>query len=229
MSAVRELIETLVSAGMEPAEAAAMVTRAAMEMATPTKSAGAIRQQRYRERNKASQSVTPLRSDETSQSVTKRNESVTRDDASLSIEDSLSKKERGTPPIRVSRGSRIATDWVPSPDGRSFAKGEGFSDAEVDREVLRFRDHWLSVAGAKGVKLDWDATWRNWVRRGSEFGGKSSAPTNVASSAIDWESQVSRFARGQAWSTRWYGPEPGQVGCRAPPEVLAKHGFGQAA
>lgn len=28
----------------------------------------------------------------------------------------------------------------------------------------RFRDYWLSVPGAKGRKLDWAATWRNWVR-----------------------------------------------------------------
>jgi hypothetical protein len=27
-----------------------------------------------------------------------------------------------------------------------------------------FRDYWVGVAGAKGVKLDWNATWRNWVR-----------------------------------------------------------------
>jgi uncharacterized protein YdaU (DUF1376 family) len=27
-----------------------------------------------------------------------------------------------------------------------------------------FRDYWLSVAGSKGVKLDWFATWRNWIR-----------------------------------------------------------------
>ena len=27
-----------------------------------------------------------------------------------------------------------------------------------------FRDYWVSVAGAKGVKLDWTATWRNWIR-----------------------------------------------------------------
>jgi uncharacterized protein YdaU (DUF1376 family) len=27
-----------------------------------------------------------------------------------------------------------------------------------------FRDYWVSVAGSKGVKLDWTATWRNWIR-----------------------------------------------------------------
>lgn len=33
------------------------------------------------------------------------------------------------------------------------------------REVFdQFRDYWFGVAGSKGTKLDWFATWRNWVR-----------------------------------------------------------------
>lgn len=43
--------------------------------------------------------------------------------------------------------------------------------------------------------------------------------------AIDWDAQVARFKRGIGWSAKWYGPEPGQHGCRAPPEVLAKYGY----
>lgn len=29
----------------------------------------------------------------------------------------------------------------------------------------QFRDYWIAQPGQKGVKTDWDATWRNWVRR----------------------------------------------------------------
>lgn len=28
-----------------------------------------------------------------------------------------------------------------------------------------FKDHWSAVSGQRGVKLDWEATWRNWVRK----------------------------------------------------------------
>lgn len=28
----------------------------------------------------------------------------------------------------------------------------------------QFKDYWAGVAGSKGTKLDWFATWRNWVR-----------------------------------------------------------------
>lgn len=57
MSEVRALIEQLVAAGVDPIEAAEVVTRAALHGAASTpkaRSAGAIRQERYR-RNKASQ------------------------------------------------------------------------------------------------------------------------------------------------------------------------------
>lgn len=39
-----------------------------------------------------------------------------------------------------------------------------------------FRDYWISVAGIKGVKNDWFATWRNWVRK--QFVNKTIKPTN---------------------------------------------------
>jgi hypothetical protein len=28
-----------------------------------------------------------------------------------------------------------------------------------------FRDYWKAQPGLKGVKADWEATWRNWCRR----------------------------------------------------------------
>jgi phage terminase Nu1 subunit (DNA packaging protein) len=28
-----------------------------------------------------------------------------------------------------------------------------------------FVDYWIAQPGQKGVKTDWDATWRNWMRR----------------------------------------------------------------
>lgn len=38
------------------------------------------------------------------------------------------------------------------------------------REVFdTFRDHWRAAPGSKGVKADWEATWRNWCRRESSF------------------------------------------------------------
>jgi hypothetical protein len=69
------------------------------------------------------------------------------------------------------RGSRIAPDWSPSPADRQSARSEGMPETEIDRTAAKFRDFWTGKAGASGVKLDWPATWRNWVRSDCEKRG----------------------------------------------------------
>lgn len=41
-----------------------------------------------------------------------------------------------------------------------------------------FKDYWISKAGKDGVKLDWFATWRNWIRR-QEVKPAQKRPTGV--------------------------------------------------
>lgn len=69
-------------------------------------------------------------------------------------------------------GSRLPDDWRLSPENRAYAVGEGFSDWEADRVALRFADYWRARPGQGGVKLDWSATWRNWVRTEADRQGK---------------------------------------------------------
>jgi hypothetical protein len=56
---------------------------------------------------------------------------------------------------------------------------------------------------------------------------RGETPSERAASAakVDMDWTVSLFARGGQWS-RQAGPEPGQPGCRASAELLAKHGLG---
>ena len=65
------------------------------------------------------------------------------------------------------RGTRIADPFVVSDEMVAWAEAElpGF---DWVRETVRFKDHWLAAPGAKGVKQDWPATWRNWMRRAAE-------------------------------------------------------------
>jgi uncharacterized protein YdaU (DUF1376 family) len=60
------------------------------------------------------------------------------------------------------RGTRLSEAWRPSAEDVAFASGLGLDPGAVADE---FADYWRAVAGGKGVKLDWDATWRNWCRR----------------------------------------------------------------
>jgi uncharacterized protein YdaU (DUF1376 family) len=64
---------------------------------------------------------------------------------------------------KQSRGTRLSTDWRPSEDQISFCR-KNRADLFPEQVADSFRDYWIAQAGAKGVKLDWDATWRNWVR-----------------------------------------------------------------
>lgn len=35
---------------------------------------------------------------------------------------------------------------------------------DLEMEHRKFTDYWLAKAGRDAVKLDWEATWRNWIR-----------------------------------------------------------------
>ncbi len=77
------------------------------------------------------------------------------------------KKEReaNASPKKKSVGSRLSAGWLlPKPWG-DWAVTEGMANAAVRREADRFRDYWIGKPGKDGVKLDWEATWRNWVRK----------------------------------------------------------------
>lgn len=64
---------------------------------------------------------------------------------------------------KQSRGTRLPADWVPTEDQIQFCKTNR-TDLSPQTTADRFRDYWTSQPGSKGVKLNWDATWRNWVR-----------------------------------------------------------------
>jgi len=63
------------------------------------------------------------------------------------------------------RGTRLPADWWPDAEDWEFARSLGLDPHAV---AERFRDYWRAQPGAKGVKLDWKATWRNWCRSDHE-------------------------------------------------------------
>ena len=76
-----------------------------------------------------------------------------------------SKTKSTTPPKRgnVSRGTRLSSEWNPS--DALWAWGKGLLAEDVLRfETAAFKDFWEAQPGAKGCKLDWDKTWKNWIR-----------------------------------------------------------------
>lgn len=63
-----------------------------------------------------------------------------------------------------SRATRLSTDFQLPEDWIEFCKSER-PDLDAQKTFAEFKDHWIAQAGSKGVKTDWTATWRNWVRR----------------------------------------------------------------
>lgn len=61
------------------------------------------------------------------------------------------------------RGSRLPQDFVFTEEWEKFCI-DNRPELNPKKTFDSFKDHWISQAGQKGVKLDWFATWRNWVR-----------------------------------------------------------------
>lgn len=87
----------------------------------------------------------------------------------------------GRPGVKLgTRGKRLPDNWrLPRRLGE-WAMLQGLSEAEVRREAETFKDYWISVPGQRGVKRNWDATWRNWIRKSAEKGQKMSGHTDGA-------------------------------------------------
>lgn len=61
------------------------------------------------------------------------------------------------------RGSRLANDWVLPNEWEYWANKER-PDLNAMQVADQFKDFWCAKPGKDGMKLDWAATWRNWVR-----------------------------------------------------------------
>lgn len=118
------------------------------------------------------------------------------------------KKDLVSAPARSKKGTRLPEDWQPKPDLIETATKAGLSASQFDTEIAKFRDYWQARAGSQGVKLDWDATARNWMRTAAErinpAPRNSPSPKTTPASAV-WINRGS--PQWQAW-TKARGKEP---------------------
>jgi hypothetical protein len=78
------------------------------------------------------------------------------------------------PSPNAKRGSRLDREWELPADWRMWARTNfcGSTDEQITEQAAQFHDYWISKPGAMACKLDWEATWRNWCRKGlSPLGG----------------------------------------------------------
>lgn len=62
----------------------------------------------------------------------------------------------------IDKGSRLSITELPD-DWKAFAEQEE-PDLDPQRLFENFHDYWNGLSGAKAIKKDWTATWRNFVR-----------------------------------------------------------------
>jgi uncharacterized protein YdaU (DUF1376 family) len=105
----------------------------------------------------------------------KRNETIPEPDPEPEEKDPSGPKKKSG-----SKGARLSEDWALPDEWATWAMTElGVTRAFVRAEAEVFRDYWLGVAGQKGVKLDWQATWRNWMRRAASRNPGARGPAAV--------------------------------------------------
>lgn len=171
MSDIGLMVAELIAAGCAPDVAASVVARAFVAgnstgiPRTPVDAVAEKRRAYDRERKRNSTGIPP-------ESTGIPNSHIEKNIKKDSMQNS-----------RASRGTRIAADWTPTDADRAIARNEGLSESEVNREALRFRDYWAGRAGSGGVKLDWAATWRNWVRTSAEKLGRTPVSQSATSDA----------------------------------------------
>ena len=84
------------------------------------------------------------------------------------------------------RGTRLPLDWEPSDDLKLWAHCQhGFDPIEFPSEIASFKDYWKAKTGKDATKHDWDATFRNWIRKAIKFRSGGVNEKSERHSAID--------------------------------------------
>jgi uncharacterized protein YdaU (DUF1376 family) len=103
--------------------------------------------------------------------ITNNQEPVTNEPVTINPESS---KKGG-----LSKGSRLSPEWMLPKIWGEWALEQGYLSADhVRLQAEKFRDYWIAQPGAKGRKVDWYATWRNWIRNSESRSPTSGSPKN---------------------------------------------------
>ncbi len=87
----------------------------------------------------------------------------TRPDPTRPVKDSSTKSLSA-----AKRGTRIDPGFAITDSMRDWSR-ENVPLIDIDKMLPEFIDYWRAVPGEKGVKLDWEATWHNGMRKRNEW------------------------------------------------------------
>lgn len=76
---------------------------------------------------------------------------------------------------KTRRGTKLNQSWKPSEQDRDYARGENWTEAEIDRERQNFVEHFTNGNGRKQSSPNWSLRWQRWVR--TNYAGNGKDPT----------------------------------------------------
>ena len=81
-------------------------------------------------------------------------------------------------PRAGTKGTRIPDPFVVDEAMKDWARERNMQPQWVMRQTERFINYWTAAAGAKGVKTDWRATWRNWLLKAQDDAPAATSPVS---------------------------------------------------
>lgn len=97
-------------------------------------------------------------------------EQLRSNDVATTTDSDIDQKKNRTD--RSERATRLPDDFALTAERRLMAEAERLP---AERTFAKFCDYWRGVSGARGRKLDWDATWRNWCRNDKDRGTQTNS------------------------------------------------------
>lgn len=117
-------------------------------------------------------------------------------------------KEEEAKASKQKRATRLPDDWFLPKAWGDWAIGEGYHIEAIRTEADNFKDYWSARAGPTASKLDWEATWRIWIRKApkGKFNGNGNHINGnaIATGRDRFLDEIADIARAR--------PAPGRLG-----------------
>ena len=90
--------------------------------------------------------------------------------------------------VSAKRGTRIPDPFIVTADMRRWAS-ERCPAVDVNRSTEKFVNHWRSTT-RNATKLDWEATWRNWLMNDQDRNQSKPTPTERARRTVQLATEI---------------------------------------
>jgi hypothetical protein len=96
---------------------------------------------------------------------------------------------------QTANASRLPVDWVLNDVDRKYCETKR-PDLNPNDIAEQFKNYWIAKSGKDATKLDWSATWRNWVLNQKQtFSQKNKPKSKMDISGMDYTADITADGR----------------------------------